>query len=181
MEASHVASAVSEGLGTLSDTSFQEYKKLQKKIQSLIQDNPSKSCIEAFDKIISLIEHYVSKGNDDYINRSYACGYLCMTDSIATNINQLKKLIGRQKTTIDNGLKKIGCNVVRGAKEQANELINSFPSMKGNYELAKQWTIRKKDNTSSNAAPLNIPFFNIDTEMNQSDCIYDYSFDFNDP
>ncbi|KAH0793345.1 potassium/sodium hyperpolarization-activated cyclic nucleotide-gated channel 1 [Histomonas meleagridis] len=66
-----------------------------------------------------------------------------MEDHIVINTRQLQHIIGKCKSSINNGIQAIGYVLVQTTAEIASELGKLFPFLKSNFSEMRQWTVRK--------------------------------------
>ncbi|KAH0793632.1 potassium/sodium hyperpolarization-activated cyclic nucleotide-gated channel 1 [Histomonas meleagridis] len=66
-----------------------------------------------------------------------------MNDYIVINTRQLQYIIGKCKSSINNGIQAIGYVLVPTTAEIAIELGKIFPFLKNNFSEMRQWTVRK--------------------------------------
>ena len=129
----------------ISDLAQNEYVKLKKDIQNVVKDNGKAKFCKLFSQITELIEAYIQKDNTGTNERALICGYLYMGKLLAINTRQLMQLIGKCKSSINSGFQAIGYKVIPMDAESAVTLMKTFPFLKDQISLTRQWTLRSKD------------------------------------
>ena len=129
--------------GQLSQIDQVEYINLQKNILKsfLISKNP-KIC-DNFQNVFDLMKEYIQKDPETQNIKSLVCGIFWMDDYIVINTRQLQYIIGKCKSSINNGIQAIGYVLVPTTAEIATELGKLFPFLKNNFSEMRQWTVRK--------------------------------------
>ncbi|KAK8900574.1 hypothetical protein M9Y10_002903 [Tritrichomonas musculus] len=101
-----------------------------------------------FTNEIENLKKFVVQGNSDDWKRGLVCGIYWLPENkgIATNIQQLKIILNRCKSSLNASLTKIGLNVTLTRGRATNLILDTFPFLKNNSSEIRQWTIRKKAN-----------------------------------
>jgi len=92
--------------------------------------------------MLELIKGFVLRGDADDVNRSLVCGIAWLLSGIAVNIQQLKLISSKCKSSINGTLGKLGYVTMPAGAESAGELLEMFPFMKDQHNELKQWTVR---------------------------------------
>lgn len=106
---------------------------------------------------IKNLKKFIVRGNSDDWKRGIVCGIYWLPENkgIATNIQQLKIILNRCKSSLNASLTKIGLNVILTRGKATNLVLNTFPFLKDNSSEIRQWTIRKDFSPSpSNLLPI---------------------------
>lgn len=94
---------------------------------------------ESFDSIRKYCEH----DKDDAWKRYLVCGICWHDDYIAINTKQLKHLISKCKSSINDVLAKMGYETLLKKDNDTTFLIKKIPYLGENTKEYRQWTIRK--------------------------------------
>jgi hypothetical protein len=82
-----------------------------------------------------------------------------MSNGIAVNIQQMKLLTSKCKSSINGSFGHLGYLPVPSGADTAGELLQAFPFMKDQFSELRQWTIRKQcDGSVPKSSPKPIPF-----------------------
>lgn len=88
------------------------------------------------------IRRYIEKGNENDWKRGVVCGIFFLKNSIAINIQSLRTLLGKCKSSINGSLQQLGYVAKPQTTEFQIELNNMIPQTQRHaYEL-KKWTMR---------------------------------------
>jgi len=98
----------------------------------------------SFRSDLQQIFRYIERRSDRQEIRSIVCGICKFGNVLCVNTNQLKKLMGRCKSSINNGFQIIGFST---SKEKVKQSITSIlPTLSKDSSLIRQWTIRCSEN-----------------------------------
>lgn len=93
---------------------------------------------------LQLIKGFVESRKEDQEIRSIVAGISFSTSFVCVNTSQLKNLLGRCKSSINNGFQLLGYSSAKTKVRQC--IITMMPSLVKDSSLLKQWTMRCKDN-----------------------------------
>jgi hypothetical protein len=96
-----------------------------------------------FRLMLDLIKAYAVRGDSDDLWRSLVCGIIWLSNGIAVNIQQLKLLSSKCKSSINGSFGQLGYLPMPSGADTAEELIQKFPFMKDQFSELRQWTIRR--------------------------------------
>jgi hypothetical protein len=96
-----------------------------------------------FALMLELIKVYAVRGDSDDLSRSLVCGIVWLSNGIAVNIQQLKLLSSKCKSSINGSFGQLGYLPMPSGADTAGELIQKFPFMKDQFSELRQWTIRQ--------------------------------------
>jgi len=96
-----------------------------------------------FAVMLDLIKAYSVRGESDDLSRCLVCGIVWLAQGIAVNIQQLKLLSSKCKSSINGSFGNLGYLPVPSGADTASELIQKFPFMKDQFSELRQWTIRQ--------------------------------------
>jgi hypothetical protein len=119
----------------------QEYARLRDRIQCRLKEKGKNNYFrENFGKILGdILGNYVR----DDSNRAFRCGIIWLDifhQTLAVNTHQLQKLIGRCRSSLNQGFREIGYDTEESISS-AIKLIRIFPSTKTNR---RKWSIKRK-------------------------------------
>ena len=115
---------------------------------SLIQSNKQRHQ-STFRKDLNDVSAYIDRRDEQVDVRAIVCGIYFGKGFVCINTKQLKHLIGRCKSSINNGLQSMGYTSSKGKIRQI--LSTSMPALKDDTSLLRQWTLR---GGQQNAVPL---------------------------
>jgi hypothetical protein len=96
-----------------------------------------------FGVMLDLIKSFVVRGDGDDLSRSLVCGLLWMSNGIAVNIQQMKLLTSKCKSSINGSFGHLRYLPVTSGADTAGELLQAFPFMKDQFSELRQWTVRQ--------------------------------------
>jgi hypothetical protein len=88
--------------------------------------------------ILSYIDHQRA-GRDQ---RCIVCGIACGGPLVCVNAQQLKHLVGRCKSSINNGFQQIGYEVMRDRIVGRDAILAMIPELHADPPAIRQWTVR---------------------------------------
>lgn len=98
--------------------------------------------LDIFIDRVRRIHSFVERGDGDEWKRSLVCGVFFMRNALAVNIQQLRLLMNKCKSSINGSLLQLGYSVQPQMPPVTADLAASIPpSHRDIYEL-KKWTIR---------------------------------------
>lgn len=121
------------------------YEKLQNQFSSPHYRFNRNKRVATLVNILQLIREYCECREADRSKRYLVCGICWFGEYLAVNTKQLRILISKSKSTINDILSKMGYSIVPTKGEQASLLIKNIPFLFGKPEL-KKWSIRSKKN-----------------------------------
>ena len=104
--------------------------------------------------IFDCIRDYCQKDDEDKWKRYLVCGICWFDDYIAINTRQLRLLISKSKSAINGALAKMGYVTVTVKGERASLLLETIPYLTGHYTEFRKWSIRKKNPSLDEIAPV---------------------------
>ncbi|OHS97519.1 hypothetical protein TRFO_36278 [Tritrichomonas foetus] len=115
-------------------------------IKSLFNDDLSKSKrgerFEIFVTRLKTIRDYINRNPNDQWKRSLVCGMVFLTSALGINIQQLRLLMGKCKSSINGSLQQLGYTAKPSTHEIDQELGIKIPCLKNDHYELKKWTIR---------------------------------------
>ena len=126
-----------------------QYLELKKKFQDSIKQINKPRHHSSFVRDLNDICAYVER-RDDFVDvRAIVCGIYFGKGFVCINTQQLKRLICRCKSSINNGLQSMGYSSSKGKIRTI--LCQTMPHLKEDTHLLRQWTLR---GASENSVPL---------------------------
>jgi len=102
-----------------------------------------------FHQDLSLIHSYIERRTDQSDIRSIVCGIYFGGKFICVNTRQLKYLLGRCKSSINNGLQQLGYISAKNRIKPA--IVTVLPALLHESNILRQWTLRCSENDSTPA------------------------------
>ena len=99
--------------------------------------------LDGCNDMLSEIRRYIEKSENNKWKRSIVCGVIFLQNSLAINIQQLRILIGKCKSSINGSLKKCGFDNCIKKAEGCNKLIEAIPFLRDNPSERRKWTLRQ--------------------------------------
>ena len=118
------------------------YMKISNALGAPTLKNKRNTKIDSFADAIEAIDIFQNHCEDDKWRRYLVCGLFKFDGGIAVNINQLKKLVRKCKTSINTSLKGMGYTIISGKSSECPELLQAIPCLRGNSAELRQWTVR---------------------------------------
>jgi hypothetical protein len=100
--------------------------------------------MDQFQLTLSLVKHYVVRGDSDDHIRGYVCGVIWMDCGQAVNTQHLSFLTAKCKSAINGLFSRLGYETIPAGNEAVTDLTENFPFMKNNFGQLRQWTIRRR-------------------------------------
>lgn len=129
----------------LTDEDKEDYIRLREKLAMPEFSNQRGRSKNTFVAALELTRKYVNKSDVDSLKRSLVCGITWLSNGLAVNIQQMKLLMSKCKSSINNSFGLQGYETIPSGVDSAKELIVMFPFLKNNFSELRKWTIRKKD------------------------------------
>jgi hypothetical protein len=126
----------------LSDTDKEVYRRISTALSAPSSRNKRNKRINDFREILDAIEIFINSNEADRWKRCLVCGVCRLTDGIAVNVPQLKKLIFKCKSSINGALKGLGYDIVVAKTASCPELLRLIPVLRNCPTELRQWTIR---------------------------------------
>jgi hypothetical protein len=133
-------------LNLLSEGDQDVYRRISSALSAPSIRNKRNTRIDSFEEIIDAIELFENSDDDDKWKRCLVCGFVRLTDAIAVNTNQLRRLVFKCRSSINGSLKGLGYDLIGSRPESLEELLQRIPALRLNTCELKQWTIRARSN-----------------------------------
>lgn len=119
------------------------YMQLREDIsKSFLQSKNAKIC-DNFQNVFDLIRGYVNREPSSENDRALVCGIMWVDDKIIINTRQLQLVIGKCKSSINNGIQTIGYVSMPTSADIAVVIGRRFPFLKNSFAELRQWTVRR--------------------------------------
>ncbi|KAH0787291.1 potassium/sodium hyperpolarization-activated cyclic nucleotide-gated channel 1 [Histomonas meleagridis] len=120
------------------------YQQIYKVISAPTNRNKRNKKVDDFKDIIDAIELFENSDEEGKWKRCLVCGICKVSNGIAINISQFKKLILKCKSSINGSLKSLGYTKLLSKPSLCPELLEIIPYLKSNPNELRQWTVRMK-------------------------------------
>jgi hypothetical protein len=91
---------------------------------------------------LMIIMEYIERSSDNVEARAVICGICFVGPMICINTRQLKVLLCRCKSSINGILQELGYVAVRSRTKSRSCILAMMPSIEGNHDLLRQWSVR---------------------------------------
>ena len=131
-------------LEILSPADRRSFEELKTKVGSPENRYNRNKRLATFNEIIESIKSFCIRNDGDDWKRCIVCG-ICWIGKrdLAINTRQLRVLIAKSKSTINGALSKMGYETVPTKGSNAEDLVQTIPFLKKQYNEMRQWTIRR--------------------------------------
>jgi hypothetical protein len=109
--------------------------------------------VDDFKDVFDAIETFVNSDETDKWKRCLVCGVCPLSNGIAVNVVQLKRLMFKCKSSINGSLKMLGYDVVLAKAVSCQELFRCLPQLRDNSDELKQWTVRMSSSDLAASRP----------------------------
>lgn len=134
----------------LPDEDKSEYQILRESFQQQhLAHSKGRSNSFSFQNDLRSVLTYIERNPENQEARSIVCGVFFGNSYVCVNTRQLKYLIGKCKSSINNGFQHLG--YVSSKNKVKTCLITALPNLLNDPTLMRQWTVRCAD---SNALPI---------------------------
>lgn len=120
-----------------------EYIELKERISQLFNNSNKERFSSAFIKAARLIEVYIERESGGNKYRDLVCGFFKVDGRLAVNTRQLISLVEKCKSSINSGLQALGYKVIQMDADCSMVLMKTYPFLKNNISLTRQWTLRE--------------------------------------
>ena len=129
------------GLQTQCDRA--EYMVLRAKFHEDVGKSRKGERLDAFTHRLSKIRQFVQRNDENDWRRCLLCGVFFLKDALAINIQQLKLLLGKCKSSINGSLQQLGYVAQTQTHGIEKELISRIPLNARDMNELKKWTVRR--------------------------------------
>jgi hypothetical protein len=128
----------------LSSTDAHEYQSLRAGFHDGQAKSKKGERLDTFMDQLKQIRHFIERTDDrDTWKRSLVCGIFFLADGFALNIQQLRILLGRCKSSINGSLQQLGCSAEISSQSAHPDLLVKIPPSYRDVNELKKWTIRR--------------------------------------
>lgn len=128
----------------LSITDQDEYLKVRQSIAPKGTRIQRAKSISMFKNALNSIKLFVQKGEEDDWRRSIVCGIFWLNqDIVGINSSQLSFLMGKGKSSINEGFREIGFVTLRPSTEMTQILMSQFSIISKNKAEARKWSFHE--------------------------------------
>lgn len=127
----------------LDEDDQQEYLRLRSKFHCSIEKAQRKDRIDIFVRRLKAIRHYIEDRDKSTIwKRVMVSGVMFLSSALAINIQQLRILMGRCKSSINGSLQQLGYVSKPSTQEIEQEMVQMVSVLKDDHTQLRKWTIR---------------------------------------
>jgi hypothetical protein len=127
----------------LSSSDQLAYQDLQNEFYQDARKSRKGERLECFMNRIKCIKRFVQQHDDSDWKRSLVCGIFFFPESIVINIQQLRILMGKCKSSINGSLQQLGYVADPQGQGVERELWGRIPAPHRNLTDMKKWTVRR--------------------------------------
>jgi hypothetical protein len=109
--------------------------------------------LDSFTDRLMKIRHFIEYRIDDDWKRSLVCGVFFLPNGLAMNIQQLRMLLGRCKSSINGSLQQLGYMAEPQSQGVNQEFVMRIPARSRDANELKKWTIRRIYGSAPEAVP----------------------------
>lgn len=121
----------------------QEYLRLRSEFHCSIEKSQRKDRIDVFVQRLKCIRDFIEKRDPSTMwKRVMVSGVMFLSSSLAINIQQLRVLMGRCKSSINGSLQQLGYVSKPSTQEIDQEMIQMVSLLKDDHAQMRKWTIR---------------------------------------
>lgn len=144
----------------LSPSDLQEYLEIRKEFYDANRKFRKGERLEGFLERLRVIRQFVEHSESNAWCRSLVCGLFFLNNGLAINIQQLKILFGKCKSSINGSLQQLGYITQSPGSSLERDLYEMIPLENKERSDLKKWTIRI--NTAANkATPVKVPMISV--------------------
>lgn len=122
-----------------SSTDLSDFEKIKSRLKQL-QNKEGK---ESFKKQLQILREYIESDQSLKEIRSLQCGLSFYDQYLCINIENLKRTIGKCKSTINNCIQQLGYNSIKSKSNANMFLYEALPSLKTSGNVRK-WSVRTR-------------------------------------
>jgi hypothetical protein len=92
---------------------------------------------------IKRVRNFIERTHEDEWRRALVCGIFFLSDALSLNIQQLRILMGKCKSSINGSLQQLGYAAQSSGPDTEQEFLARIPLNFRDANELKKWTIRK--------------------------------------
>jgi hypothetical protein len=129
----------------LSEIDKEGYHELRNRFQEDVGKVRKGERLDSFADCLQRLRHYIESDPDDSWKRSLVCGIFFLSRALALNIQQLRILLGKCKSSINGSLQQLGYNARPAGQLPDQELLDRLPPTFHDVGFLKKWSFRFKN------------------------------------
>jgi hypothetical protein len=137
-------------INLLSSSDSQDYALLRASFQVDSGKSRKGERLETFMEAIKKVRNFIERTQEDDWRCAQVCGIFFLSDSLSLNIQQLRLLMGKCKSSINGSLQQLGYAAQSSSSDSEQEFLARIPLNFRDATELKKWTIRK----SAKATPI---------------------------
>lgn len=141
-ESAHKNEFVPDNASLLSNQDLENYRKLRQAFFSESGKSKKGERLDLLTQKLDKIRLFINNGNPECWRRSVVCGIFFLKNSLAINIQALRTLLGKCKSSINGSLQQLGYIAQPQTLDFENELAQQVPPSMRSYCDLKKWTMR---------------------------------------
>lgn len=126
----------------LSEEDKSEYIGIRNKFHDEIAKSKRGERIDIFITRLKIIRNFIEREPNDQWKRIIVCGIMFLNDALGINIQQLRVLMGKCKSSINGSLQQLGYIAKPLTHDIDQEITKKVPLLKEDHFQLKKWTIR---------------------------------------
>jgi hypothetical protein len=134
---------------TLSDSDKDRYVQLRTQFIAAFQESKSKGKAlsdSTFRQEVQAVVDFTGYSEPHREERSIVAGLACGGHHLAINNREMKKLLGRCKSSINGSFQRMGYSVVKDCAKARECVLSLLPSLHRDAGALRQWTVRYSEN-----------------------------------
>jgi hypothetical protein len=127
---------------TLTDEDKAKYRQLRQRIDPLSFRSARHELALKFQVVVREIQQYCIRSDEDDWKRCVICGIVWLDGALTISTRQLRRLIGKCKSSINAGFQSLGYETSSMSSHQVSELMRWLSLLVHHGPEAREWTIR---------------------------------------
>jgi len=137
----------------LSGADQQEFLALKDKFHAVTARAGKGERLDVLSERLALIRQFIERGDEDDSTRTAVCGIFFLRDSLAVNIQSLRILLGKCKSSINGSLQRLGYSAEPHGCDADEEFLSRVPGPLRQGSELRTWSIRRRAATAERRAP----------------------------
>lgn len=100
--------------------------------------------LDSFSDKLNMIKKYIDSSDSDKWKRSKVCGIIFFEDRLIINIQQLRILLGKCKSSINGSLQQLGYTSLPQGAPFGQNAVSQYEFLVNDKSEVKKWTVREK-------------------------------------
>lgn len=152
----------------LNESDKSEYIAIRTRFHDEIAKSKRGERIDVFVARLKIIRDYIEKEPNDQWKRIIVCGIMFLNDALGINIQQLRILMGKCKSSINGSLQQLGYIAKPPTHDIDQEITKKVPMLKDDHFQLKKWTIRFGKLPNNKETRLKTPVNHNQNKINQT-------------